>query len=306
MADFDDIVEDIFDSPSKVFGRNKKRDYYVPCPRCGGKFKYKKGIYKCNSCGYWTYAQQQAPGYYPGRTSPMPPRPPPQQQGSPGYNVNYDKRPAMNTFPSRGFSKNSKPILDIDIIAEDAIRINRWDQFDLLVMNKGDVDIMNVKLKFQGPLEIQGHQSISYLAAGENERMTIGLKAIELGRIPVTIIAEFETAMGDIHKHSNMDWITVIEDSEKETVKGQVINIGSIDNSTRISDSVVTRSDVGGSGGGSRTKSSISITDSVVTGSNIGGGDEVVWDEPTESFCGNCGNKLKHGWKACPKCGRRL
>jgi hypothetical protein len=101
-----------------------------------------------------------------------------------------------------------------------------------------------------------------------------------------------------------MDWITVVEGKKESQASPQVINIGSIDSSTKISDSVLTRSNVGRSSNGKRG-GSISVSDSVVTGSNIGGGsdDGVEWADTRKQNCPNCSASIKPGWKACPNCG---
>jgi ribosomal protein L37AE/L43A len=334
MGDFDDIAGGLFKVGAKAFkkskkqykksqkkGKGKKKGSF-PCPQCGGKMKLKKGMYKCKSCGYkapqQAYYQQYPPqqgGYPPQqRVAPppqqsMPPPPPGQAYPPPGAG-------APVPGPPQAAPGGVKPELDIDIVAEEDIHINNWDEFVLVVVNKSNMDIMDVDLKFKGPLEIHGHPRIPLLRAGQTERMKIGLKANELGRIPITIVATFENLHKKKFSHQNMDWINVIE-MPKGPETQQVINIGKIDHSTNISDSVMNRSTVGGGGGGGEGSGTTRIRESVVQRSDVGsGGDDVEIDDSIVSksnvgrrgnaACPHCGGKIKPGWKACPNCGNML
>ena len=337
MGDFDDIAGGLFKvgvkalkkskkgykkSQKKKGKSHKKGSSTYPCPNCGGKMKFKKGKYKCKSCGY----RSDQPASYPQaqqRMAPPPPsynqqRMPPPPPGGPLYVKGVPvNRAQPGQAPGAPPPPKVKPELVCDIVAEEDIHIHNWDEFVLVVVNKSTIDIMDVDLKFKGPLEIHGHPRIPLLRAGQTEQIKIGLKANELGRIPVTIVATFESLHKKKFTHENMDWINVIEMPKGPQTQ---INIGTIDHSTNIQDSVINRSNIsgGGSGGGEGGGTGTTrIRDSVVQRSDVGsGGDDVEIDDSIinrsdvgrrgNTACPNCGGLVKPEWKACPNCGNML
>ncbi len=147
-----------------------------------------------------------------------------------------------------GVTAENTPEVFLDIIEEE-VEYKSWDQVRLRVVNRSDVSIVNIHVEIKGPMDVSTIDPIRVLPAGEEETVTIGLRASEAGRIPAEILTVFFDEQRNRFNYKRQDWITVNKpDKSTETQ----INIGSLiqDQSTHISDSVIQRSKIGSGGGG--------------------------------------------------------
>ena len=228
--------------------------------------------------------------------------------------------------------ETGKPGVHLDIIEEE-LPYKRWGMIRLKVENHSEVDLYNIKVNVNGPVEVSPIDTIHHIPAGESQELEIGMKAPEAGRVPAHLSAIYYDLNRREYKHSRQDWISV-KKPEKAAASGTQINIGSIgdivsDHSTKIQDSVIQRSNIGGGGGesggggdggGDGGGGSTVIRGSSVQRSNISGGGNVEVEDSVmlrsnisgggggggPRKCPQCGRELKEGWAMCPKCGTKI
>ena len=222
--------------------------------------------------------------------------------------------------------ETGKPGVHLDIIEEE-LPYKRWGMIRLKVENHSEVDLYNITVDVKGPVEISPVDVIHHIQAGESTVLEIGMKAAEAGMVPAHLSAKYSDRARHEYTHSRQDWVKVKKPDKGP--QGTNINIGSIgdivsDHSTKISDSVIQRSNIGGGGGqgggGSGGGGSTVIRGSTVQRSNISGGDNVEVEDSVmvrsniagggggggPPKCPQCGRELKPEWAMCPKCGTKF
>ncbi len=243
--------------------------------------------------------------------SPQPPAPEPTHTSPP---------------PPSEVLETGKPGVHLDIIEEE-LPYKRWGMIRLKVENHSEVDLYNIKVDVKGPVEVSPIDTIHHIPAGESEELEIGMKAPDAGRVPAHLTAIYYDRNRHEYRHSRQDWISVKKPDK--AAAGTNINIGSIgeiisDHSTKIQDSVIQRSNIGGGGGtgggggggggstvirGSSVQrsnisggGSVEVEDSIMLRSNVGGGGG--GGGPRK--CPKCERELKEGWAMCPQCGTKV
>jgi len=83
-----------------------------------------------------------------------------------------------------------------------------WNKNTIIVENNGMASIKNIKISFDGDIEVKGLEEINELKPKERKRIAFSIKSNEDGEIPVKIIADFE-AIGRKQKLSKKEWLSV-------------------------------------------------------------------------------------------------
>lgn len=85
-----------------------------------------------------------------------------------------------------------------------------WSKNSIIVENNGMTFIRDVKISFDGDVEIKGLEKINELKPKERKRITFSIKSNESGEIPLKIIADFK-AIKKRQKSAKKEWLFVKE-----------------------------------------------------------------------------------------------
>ncbi len=72
-------------------------------------------------------------------------------------------------------------------IAGEGLRPDVWSQISLVVSNVGKANARNIRMNFDGPLEVRRVKTIDSLRAGEKKVMEVGVKFNGVGKVPIDI-----------------------------------------------------------------------------------------------------------------------
>ena len=264
------------------------------------------------------YQSTPSPHSAPAPAHAAPPKPAYTAPPAPAHAAPLDPEPPSEVL------ETGKPGVHLDII-EEQLPYKRWGMIRLKVENHSEVDLYNITVDVKGPVELSPIDVIHHIPAGESTVLEIGMKAAEAGMVPAHLSAKYSDRARREYTHSRQDWVKVKKPDKGP--QGTHINIGSIgdivsDHSTKISDSVIQRSNIGGGGGqgGGGGGGSTVIRGSTVQRSNISGGSNVEVEDSVmvrsniagggggggPPACPQCGRELKPEWAMCPKCGTKF
>ncbi len=72
-------------------------------------------------------------------------------------------------------------------IAGEGLRPDVWSQISLVVSNVGKANARNIRMNFDGPLEVRRVKTIDGLRAGEKKVMEVGVKFSGVGKVPIDV-----------------------------------------------------------------------------------------------------------------------
>jgi len=184
---------------------------------------------------------------------------------------------------------HKKPELHINIIADTGFKVGMWEKLHATVMNVGEGEAKDIKIRFSGPIEIGGVKTIPKLESGSKKETIIGIKPTEHGNVPLNVSISYTNEYGNVPLEINdVAYISVAKESETVSVQPQsIFNIGSIgeilgEGATKIGEGAL------------------------VQRSKIGKGEEK--EEKAFTKCPYCGEELNlpKTPKFCPYCGEQL
>jgi len=118
-----------------------------------------------------------------------------------------------------------KPIMDIKVPVQEFV-LHRWEEIPLIIKNTGNTLAKNIKISFSKELEAKETTAFD-LEAGEKREIEINAKALEVGKVPVEVKAEYERWDGKKYETSQIftisvneyDFAKTQEESTKEEIK---------------------------------------------------------------------------------------
>ena len=72
-------------------------------------------------------------------------------------------------------------------IAGEGLKPDVWSQISMIVSNVGKANARNIRMNFDGPLEVRRVKTIDQLRAGEKKVMDVGVKFNGIGKVPIDI-----------------------------------------------------------------------------------------------------------------------
>jgi len=232
------------------------------------------------------------------------------------------------------------PLIQISIVGASTFKIEQWGKIDLRIANVGTGAARGFLVKVNGPVEYQVPSDLPFVKQGESLAFGVGVRPMAAGKVPVEIIGEYQDPKGMALKARTSCWLDIEGKPDKIAEHITIGAIGTLigkqvagDNveagGAIIKDSVLNRSTVGGSQGGSvqvegQPQTGAIVQDSLVSRSNITGAQGPLEDtimtrsktpdtpvQPaTKSFknCPYCGQEiaLPKTPVFCPFCGERL
>jgi len=217
------------------------------------------------------------------------------------------------------FSLDPIPSNDMEIyvsplniqMEEVEMRQNHWEKTGFIFKNisKETMTSISVSLKRDSKFVLDKPQIYNKpLAPNQSVVIPLGLKTGESGSVSLYLDVACVDENGKRY-NAEKNCLVLVTETDKVVTKVDV-DIGSIgeivaSGATKIEDSVIQRSTVGGTEikGVGEGRPSVEVSDSIVQRSEIGGG---IAATQARRACPRCNNELQEGWKICPFCGNKL
>lgn len=186
--------------------------------------------------------------------------------------INNQKFSRNNEDYSESINDDNKIL--VNITSSEGFKAGIWEKLNVNIQNMSEDNLKDIEIKLFGPVETNGNTKINSLKGKANRNdIVIGLKPKEPGNVPIRVEVTFYNPNGKRFILREDAFISVAKESETISLQQTpVINIGHIDRSTKIIDSVVQRSTIGA---GARK-------------------------------CPKCGREVDANEKFCPECGAKL
>lgn len=155
------------------------------------------------------------------------------------------KAQSKSEFEVDNAIKDSPNIL-VSITSSKGFKVGIWEKLDVNILNVGEGAAKEIEIKLSGPLETSGNKVVHALDGnGGQTDIVIGIKPKEPGNIPLKIEVVFFNPKGKSYEMREEAFISVAKESETISIQQTpVINIGHIDRSTKIIDSMIQRSNI--------------------------------------------------------------
>jgi tetratricopeptide (TPR) repeat protein len=82
-----------------------------------------------------------------------------------------------------------------------------WTKVDVALRNEGGMKCVNVRLKFDGPIEVHAPEGQVELKAGEERTLPWGIYPREPGTLPVKMMLRFEDLEGNLYTEEKELWV---------------------------------------------------------------------------------------------------
>jgi hypothetical protein len=220
------------------------------------------------------------------------------------------------------------PVIQMSIVGASPFKIEQWGRLDLRISNVGTGAAKGFLIKVNGPIEYQVPSDMPLVNKGEWVSLGIGVRPLAAGKVPVEILGEYQDPNGRALRARTSCWLDIEGKPDKIAENITIGAIGTLigkqvagDNveagGAIVKDSVLNRSTVGGSQGGSvqvegQPQGGAIVQESLVSRSNVGGAQGPVQETimtrsktpDTPDTAVACGPKPS--FKNCPYCGQEI
>lgn len=159
--------------------------------------------------------------------------------------INTQKFSGNNEDYSESINDDNKIL--VNITSSEGFKAGIWEKLNVNIQNMSEDNLKDIEIKLFGPVETNGNTKINALKGKANRNdIVIGLKPKEPGNVPIRVEITFYNPNGKRFILREDAFISVAKESETISLQQTpVINIGHIDRSTKIIDSMIQRSNIG-------------------------------------------------------------